>query len=99
LFSAATGQGNPLAALDRVNRASRAPPIAIQLSGGQAGDLRSIDGPVRSARSSESFTWTEYRSLLIAAHHQPAKGLFGQESEAILSPAGDHAPPAFFRPR
>jgi hypothetical protein len=49
LFSAATEQRNPPAgALDRVNRASRAAPIALQLSVDQTGNLRSIDVPVRS---------------------------------------------------
>jgi hypothetical protein len=49
LFNVATEQKESTSgALDQVNRASRAAPIALQLSVEQTGNLRSIDVPVRS---------------------------------------------------
>jgi hypothetical protein len=94
LFSAATEQRNPpAAALDRVNRTSRAAPIALQLSVDQTGNPRSIDVPVRkirSARSSESSPDPQSPSSVIDI--EPG-------AEGILSPHRRYAPPAFFRPR
>jgi hypothetical protein len=70
----------------------------LQLSVGQAGHLQSSTSRsegLRSARSSESFTWTGYRDLLIAAYRQvTASASWPKRPLVPLSP-GEHARPAF----
>jgi hypothetical protein len=81
LFSVATEQRNPPAdALDRVNRAIRAAPIALQLSVDQTGNLRSIDVPVRNDLISAL--------LGVLADPQSPSSVIDTEpgAEAILSP-------------